>query len=75
MEIKVRETTLGKQANKYENIINKMEEKMKKTNQETKVREESKLRFENIIKLACTNLNDEEITAEMHIEDKGIQLG
>ena len=37
--------------------------------------EESKLKLENVINLVCTNLNDEEITAKMHIEDKVIRLG
>ena len=58
-EIKVRETALGKQTKKSEKLINKIEAKMHKIKRKTKVREESNLRLENVINLACTNLNDE----------------
>ena len=60
---------------KYEKLINKMKEKMQKIKQKTKVREENKLKIENVINLSCTNLNDEEITVEMHIEENMIRLG
>ena len=44
---------------KSEKIINKMKEKMQKIKQRTKAREESKLKLENVINIACTNSNDE----------------
>ena len=47
---------------KYDKIINKMKKKMKKTKHKTKVWEESKLKLENVINLACSNINDAEIT-------------
>ena len=47
---------------------------MNKIKQKTKVWEERKLRVENVINLACTNINDAKIIMQIHIEDKVIQL-
>ena len=53
---------MEKWTNKSQNLINKMEEKMKKIKKKTKVRQESTPRLEYFINMACKKLNDEEIT-------------
>ena len=61
MKIKLREISLGKKTKKSEKIVNKMKEKMQKTKKKEKVWEESKPNLENVINIACTNINDAKV--------------
>ena len=45
---------------------------MQNTKQKVKAGEESKLKLGNGVNLACSNLEDDEITQEMYVEDKVI---
>ena len=74
-EMNVRENALIKQVKVANKIVNKMKQAVQEAEHKTKTWEENMHRLDNVVALACTNVFDEEITADMFPESKIIQIG